>query len=66
MSDYRCPNCENDLTDAVMAASIRRIRAGGKGCEQFKCPHCSEELQVAVALNITLERPAYAGSGLGV
>jgi hypothetical protein len=62
MNDNRCPNCENDVTDAVMAATMRQLRAGGAGTETMICPHCGEELQVAVTLNVRLERPAYASS----
>ena len=63
MTDNRCPNCENDVTDAVMAATVRRLRAGGAGTEEMECPHCGEQLQVAVSLNVRLERTAPAVAG---
>lgn len=56
MSDHRCPNCENDLTDAVMAAIVTSLRAGGSGVEAVTCPHCDEALSVTVTVNATLAR----------
>lgn len=62
MQDHRCPNCDNDLSDSVMSAIVSRLRAGGKGPEPMACPHCSEPLQVTVAINATLSRQQLAST----
>lgn len=56
MTDHRCPNCENDLTDAVVTAIVTNIAAGSQDPEPLSCPHCGEALAVTIAIHATLTR----------
>jgi hypothetical protein len=58
MQGNRCPNCENDLNDAVTAVIITKLRTGDNGAMPIDCPHCSEELVVTASVKTTVERAA--------
>jgi DNA-directed RNA polymerase subunit RPC12/RpoP len=56
MQGNRCPNCENDLNDAVTAAIIAKLRSGVNGPMPIECPHCGEELVVTASVKTSVER----------
>jgi len=56
MQGNRCPNCENDLNDAVTAVIIAMLGTGEGGPVAIKCPHCSEELTVTASVKTSVAR----------
>ena len=58
MQGNRCPNCENDLNDAVTAVIIAKLRTGESGPMTIECPHCGEELTVTASVKTSVAREA--------
>jgi len=58
MQGNRCPNCENDLNDAVTAVIIATLRTGETGPMTIECPHCGEGLTVTASVKTSVAREA--------
>jgi primosomal protein N' len=56
MDANRCPDCENDITESMNSAIIACVNAGSAGVASVTCPHCGEELNVAVAVSAAVMR----------
>ena len=58
MRDNRCPSCENDISDVVTSAIVRRLTAGESEPDVVTCPHCGTELTLTVSIDASLSRLA--------
>lgn len=58
MDGYRCPECQNDISETIDATLIELIKAGKTGTAPMQCPHCGTELSVAAQVTATLSRQA--------
>jgi hypothetical protein len=58
MRDDKCPNCENDITDAVNLAIVSRLDGGEAASDLVTCPHCAEVLILTVSIDTSLSRQA--------
>lgn len=58
MQGNRCPNCENDLNDAVTEVIVAKLRSGDNGAMPIDCPYCGEELMVTASVRTNVERAA--------
>jgi hypothetical protein len=57
MTDSRCPNCENDISD-VITTTVRNTYTLGSGPEihAIVCPHCGTELSISIDVTARLSR----------
>ena len=56
MRDNRCPNCDNDISEAVTAAIVSKLTAGESQSDVVTCPHCGTELSLTVNIDASLSR----------
>jgi len=56
MRNDQCPNCENDISDAVNAAIVARLQAGDAESDTLICPNCSTALTLTVNIETSLAR----------
>lgn len=61
MRDNRCPNCENDISEAVTSAIVSRLQKGGGESDVVTCPHCG----VALSLTVNIDTSLSVQSGQG-
>jgi len=56
MDGTRCPECENDLTDATTAMLVELLKARRLGMSPMTCPHCGTELSVNASVTAAIAR----------
>jgi ribosomal protein S27AE len=56
MRNDQCPNCENDISDAVNAAIVSRLQAGDAESDTLLCPNCGTALTLTVNIETSLAR----------
>jgi hypothetical protein len=56
MRNDQCPNCENDISEAVTAAIVSRLESGDTESDLLICPNCSTALSLTVNIDTSLAR----------
>jgi hypothetical protein len=56
MRNDQCPNCENDISEAVTAAIVTGLQSGEGDTSTLICPNCSTALSLTVSIDTSLSR----------